>query len=144
MGTYDDIINRPRPNPKRHPRMSAINRAAQFSPFAALTGYGDAVAETARLTDMRVELDEDRRAALNEKLLLALGVDDERPEIAITYFVPDSKKAGGAYVTATGRVKKIDEYERVVIMLDGTRVPVEEIVEIDGEIFEAHGGLGGI
>ncbi len=142
MGPYDDIMDLPRPVSQRHPRMSAISRAAQFSPFAALTGYGGAIAESARQTEARVELDEDRKAALNEKLRLVTDLVGENPEISISYFVPDAKKAGGAYVTTPGRVKKIDEYERLVDMADGMEVPIEEIVEIDGEIFGVNGGLG--
>jgi uncharacterized protein (UPF0248 family) len=142
MGPYDDIMDLPRPVSQRHPRMSAISRAAQFSPFAALTGYGGAIAESARQTEARVELDEDRKAALNEKLRLVTDLVGENPEISISYFVPDAKKAGGAYVTDTGRVKKIDTHGRLVVMVDGTEIPIEEIVEIEGEFFGAYVGFG--
>jgi hypothetical protein len=116
--------------------MLAIDRAAQFSPFAALTGYGDAIKETARLTGERVELDEYMKDVLSVRLQIIADQLKEHPEIAITYFQPDEKKNGGAYVTVIGRAKKIDEYERVVVMTDGTRVPIDEIASIDGQIFE--------
>lgn len=134
--SYDDIINLPHHVSATRPHMSAIDRAAQFSPFAALTGYGDAIKETARLTEERVELDEYMKDVLSVRLQIIADQLKEHPEIAITYFQPDEKKSGGAYVTVIGRVKKIDEYERVVVMIDGTRVPIDEIASIDGEIFE--------
>lgn len=116
--------------------MTAIDRAAQFSPFAALTGYEAAIKETARLTDERVELDEYAKDALREKLQIITDRIKEHPEITITYFQPDAKKKGGAYVTAVGSAKKIDEYERVVVMTDGTVIPIDETISIDGQIFE--------
>ncbi|KAF5031213.1 hypothetical protein DSECCO2_630050 [anaerobic digester metagenome] len=134
--SYDDIMNLPHHVSATRPHMSAIDRAAQFSPFAALTGYGDAIKETARLTGERVELDEYMKDVLSVRLQIIADQLKEHPEIAITYFQPDEKKSGGAYVTVIGRVKKIDEYERVVVMIDGTRVPIDEIASIDGEIFE--------
>ncbi|MEA5095405.1 MAG: hypothetical protein VB128_10650 [Sedimentibacter saalensis] len=134
--SYDDIMNLPHHVSATRPHMSAIDRAAQFSPFAALTGYGDAIKETARLTGERVELDEYMKDVLSVRLQIIADQLKEHPEIAITYFQPDERKNGGAYVTVIGRVKKIDEYERVVVMTDGTRVPIDEIASIDGEIFE--------
>ncbi len=118
------------------PHMLAIDRAAQFSPFAALTGYGDAIKETARLTGERVELDEYMKDVLSIRLQIIADQLKEHPKIAITYFQPDEKKNGGTYVTVSGRAKKIDEYERVVVMTDGTRVSIDEIASIDGQIFE--------
>jgi len=115
--------------------MSAHDRATQFSPFAALTGYDSAITETARLTDIRVELDEDSKAALNERLCIIQDQMDEQPEVSITYFQLDKKKSGGAYITATGCVKKIDEYERTVVMLDDTKISIDEIFEIDSKLF---------
>ena len=111
--------------------MSAIDRAAQFSPFAALTGYEAAIKETARLTDERVELDEYMKDALSDRLQIIVGRIKEHPEITITYFQPDIKKSGGVYVTAIGTAKKIDEYERVVVMTDGISIPIDEIISID-------------
>ena len=134
---YDDIINLPHHVSVTRPHMSAIDRAAQFSPFAALTGYDSAIKETARLTGDRVELDESMKDALSDRLQIITDRIKEHPEIAITYFQPDAKKNGGAYVTATGTAKKIDEYERVVVMTDSTVIPIGEIISIDGQIFDS-------
>ena len=136
-GPYDDIINLPHHVSSSRPRMSSIDRAAQFSPFAALTGYDNAVKETARLTEERIELDESRKAALNERLCIIQDTLVEQPTVIITYFQPDKKKSGGAYVTATGSVKKIDEYVRTVVMHDTTKIPIDEIISIDGEMFSS-------
>ncbi|MGI6403602.1 MAG: hypothetical protein ACOX0K_05140 [Oscillospiraceae bacterium] len=134
--SYDDIIHLPRPISKTRPKMAVADRAAQFSPFAALTGFEAAVKETARLTDERVELDEDRKRVLNDQLQIIAERIKERPEISITYFQPDSKKTGGAYRTVTGTAKKIDEYHRVVTLTDGTAIPIHDITCMDGEIFK--------
>ncbi|NLY37539.1 MAG: YolD-like family protein [Tissierellia bacterium] len=131
---YDDIINLPHHRSTSRPPMSAHDRAAQFSPFAALTGYGSAITERARLTDSRVELDECSKVDLNEKLIMIQNQIDQQPEVSITYFHPDKRKSGGAYITVTGFVKKIDEYERTVAMQDATIIPVDAIIEIDGEL----------
>lgn len=136
IGSYDDIIHLPHHVSATHPQMAAIERAAQFSPFAALTGHGAAIRETARLTDERVELDEGMKNILSNKLQSMADRLKEHPEIAITYFQQDAKKNGGAYVTVVNTVKKIDEYERVVIMTDGTEISIDEIISIDGQIFE--------
>ncbi len=135
MNPYDDIINLPRHTSKSRPHMSAHDRAAQFSPFAALTGYDSAITETGRLTDNKVELDEYSKADLNEKLSKINGQIDEQPQVSITYFRPDKKKAGGTYITATGVVKKINPYERTVVMQDATMIPMDDISEIDGAMF---------
>ncbi len=132
---YDDIMNLPHHVSKRHPQMSALNRAAQFSPFAALTGHDAAIQETARLTDSFIELDENRKNQLDEQLRLVRENLDCRPEIEVTYFQPDEKKSGGAYVTLFGKVKKIDEYSRQVIFTDGKSIPIERIFSIRGELF---------
>ncbi len=134
--TYDDIIRLPHHVSKTRLHMAAIDRAAQFSPFAALTGYDSAVKETARLTDERIELDECMKDILSRRLQIVADKVKEHPEIAITYFHPDVKKNGGSYVTAAGTVKKIDKYERVVIMTDDAVIPINEIVSIEGKIFE--------
>lgn len=133
---YDDIIELPHHVSTTHPHMAAIDRAAQFSPFAALTGYDAAIKETARLTDERVELDESMKDALSNKLQIIADRLKEQPEIAITYFQSDGKKNGGTYVTAVSTAKKIDKYERVVVMSDGIVIPIDEIISIDGQIFE--------
>lgn len=134
--SYDDIIHLPHPVSATHPPMSRQNRAAQFAPFAALTGYEAAVRETARLTDQRIELDEYEKDALNEKLQLVAEQLSDSSEIEVTYFLPDQKKAGGAYVSATGQVKKIDEFKQLIVFQDGKKIPIEEIIEIDGELFK--------
>ena len=135
MDNYDDIINLPRHVSKKHPRMSAEERAAQFSPFAALTGYGDAVKEAARLTDERIELDEESKALIDARLRIIAEHIKERPAVSITYFKPDEKKSGGKYVTHVGAVRRIDEYALAVITVDKTAIPIEDIAAIDGEIF---------
>lgn len=133
---YDDIMYLPYHKSVTHPHMKVIDRAAQFSPFAALTGYDAAVKETARLTEERVELDEYMKEALSYRLQIIADQLKENPEIAITYFQSDDKKDGGAYVTAISTVKKIDEYKRVILMNDGTVIPIDDILRIDGKIFE--------
>ena len=130
---YDDIIDRPHHVSSTRPHMSAIDRAAQFSPFAALTGFSAAITETGRLTDERIELDEYDKSALNEKLSSIQERLDSRVEVTVTYFKPDEKKSGGTYVTVMGTVKKIDEHERVVVIEDRTKIPIDDIVEISGE-----------
>ena len=133
---YDDIINLPHHVSMTRPHMAAIDRAAQFSPFAALTGYDAAIKETARLTDERVELDEYMKNVLSDRLQIITNRIQEYPEIAITYFQPDVKKNGGTYVTAISAAQKIDKYDRLVLMTDGTAIPIDEIISIDGQIFE--------
>lgn len=129
-GPYDDIIDRPHPKELIHPRMSAMDRAAQFSPFRALTGFEDAVAETARLTDRRIELDADEIEALNRKLQEAVDRCGNGETVSITYFKPDERKAGGSYVTMSGAIRKIEALERSVILADRTAIPIDDIVEI--------------
>ena len=137
---YDDIINLPHHVSKKHPSMAVIGRAAQFLPFAALTGYDAAIKETARLTDERMELDDCLKDALSDRLQIIMDRMDERPEIEVTFFRPDAKKGGGAYMTASATVKKLDEYMRIVIMTDGTTISIDEIIAIEGAIFEALNG----
>ena len=134
-GPYDDIINLPHPTSQRHRRMPIRDRPAIFSPFAALTGHGAAIAETARLTDRRMELDEDTRAELDRRQAVLLEHMDEQPEITITWFQPDERKDGGAYLTATGRLKKFRELERILILTDGTEIPVEDVGALESGIF---------
>ena len=133
--SYDDIINHPHHVSTRHPRMTMIDRAAQFSPFAALTGYGDVIKETARLTDRKPELSESEKAELDYKLRMACDYSGEKPVLTITYFVPDQRKAGGSCHTISGQIKKIDDYQKQVILLDKTRIDIDCILNIDGEIF---------
>ena len=129
-GPYDDIIDLPHPTSERHPRMPMANRAAQFSPFAALTGYEDTVKETARLTDRKAELAEEEKSVLDAKLRLLEGQAGGGEEVSLTYFQPDGRKQGGTYRTVTGAVKKWDGYTREVVLTDGRRIPVEDILEI--------------
>lgn len=132
---YDDIINLPRHVSKKRPPMPVKDRAAQFSPFAALTGHDAEVKETARITEKRLELDQYMKEKLNHKLQILVDKVKEEPKINITYFEPDDKKDGGAYITITGRVKKIDEYERTILMKDGQVIPIDEIIRLEAEIF---------
>lgn len=131
MGPYDDIVDLPHPTSMKHPRMPLADRAAQFSPFAALTGHEAAIRETARLTDRRVELDEDEKAALDRKLRLLTEHLAERPPVRITYFQADQRKDGGSYEIAEGSMKKVDEIARMVVLTDGRRIPIEDIYEIE-------------
>ncbi len=136
MGNYDDIINLPHHVSAVHPRMSAIDRAAQFSPFAALTGHGAAISETARLTEARQELDETKKEELDARLQVIRECLSMQPEVAITYFVPDARKEGGSYLRAAGTVKKLDDNGHKVIMADGMSIPMDAINEIEGSILE--------
>jgi hypothetical protein len=133
--SYDDIINLPHHRSKTHAPMPLINRAAQFAPFAALTGYETSIKETARLTDKKIALDEDEKSYLNDKLLIIADSLYERHEVAITYFRADAIKEGGAYLTEKGAVKRIGEFEHSVIMEQGIVIPIEDIVAIEGDIF---------
>lgn len=128
---YDDIIGLPHPVSARHAPMAMIDRGAQFSPFAALVGYDAAIEETARQTDSRIELTEGEKSALDEKLRLLAETPGAGPEVTITFFRPDARKAGGAYISVTGRVKKVDAYAGAVFMTDGTAVAFEDITQIE-------------
>lgn len=132
---YDDIINLPNSTSKSHPRMSLYARAAQFSPFAALTGHEAAIRETARQTDKKEILSDEVIAGLNEKLrVIAENIGSEQI-VTITWFVPDERKSGGAYMTHSGVVKKINEYEHTIIMTDNTIIPIGQISEIESKLF---------
>ena len=130
-GKYDDIIHLPHPVSTRHARMSRLDRAAQFSPFAALTGYDAVITETGRLTDSCIELDESRIEVLNERLRYILSVISQQPAVRITYFREDDRKAGGAYVTVSGRVKKVDAYAHTIVLADGQMIPMETVRELE-------------
>lgn len=127
---YDDIIGRPHPVSDRHARMTNYDRAAQFSPFAALTGFDGEIAETARLTDAMTELTESRKEELNEILQQLLEQIHSCPEVSVTYFQADARKSGGAYVTAVGSLKKIDNYTHSLLLRDGTVIPIANILNI--------------
>ena len=134
MGKFDDIINREYVKSPTRRHMTMVERAAQFGAFKAVVGHEDALHETARLTDEKIELDEYTKVELNEKLQ-QLATADEPEEASITYFVPDEKKSGGVYVTKMGIVIKVREYERDVIMEDGTEIPIDAIIVIEGNQF---------
>lgn len=132
---YQEIIDLPHHVSKTHPQMPMSDRAAQFSPFAALTGYNSAIRETGRLTEERIELDEEALMALNMRYQLLIDSLKECPEVRITYFKPDERKSGGAYLTITGVVKKVDDYERLITMRDGLVLPMDDVLTIEGELF---------
>ena len=135
---YDDIINMPHHVSHSRPRMSNYDRAAQFSPFAALTGYEDAVKETERTTDIKHELTEDEKSALNEKLQILLENIDTCPTATITYFEADKLKAGGKYIDKTGEIKSIDSYARTVIFTDKTAIHIDLIKNITSSVFDRY------
>lgn len=130
---YDDIINLEHHVSKVHKQMSLENRSAQFAPFAALTGYEDEVKETERTTEEKIEIDEEWRAILDEKIQLIQGKIKEQPKIEITYFIPDNKKQGGKYQKVIGNIKQIDNYKKDIILTNGIRITIDEIIDISGE-----------
>lgn len=132
---YDEIMSLPHHVSKTRPQMSMSDRAAQFSPFAALTGYDAAIKETGRLTDEKIELGEEALNILNMKFQILVDSLDDEPEVTFTYFKPDERKAGGAYIEVTGTVKKVDDFERLIVMQNGTKMPMDDILNIEGEIF---------
>ena len=134
---YEDIINLPHHVSTKRPQMPLKDRAAQFAPFAALTGHDEAIKETARLTDERIELDESTLAILNDKIQIILDNLDIEPEITATYFKPDDKKSGGIYIDHTGVVKRIDDFEKTVIFTDKVIIPIEDILDIQGTVFSS-------
>ena len=131
---YDDIIRLPHHVSRNHPQMPLRDRAAQFAPFAALTGYEAAVEETARLTAERRELDAQEAEELNRRLVALIARLPDHPEVTVEYFVPDDRKSGGAYVTVTGRVRHVSVPEQTLVMEDGTEIPMEDVVSITGGI----------
>ena len=136
-GKYDEIMGLPHHVSKTRPQMPMSDRASQSAPFAALTGYDAAIKETGRLTDERIELDVEALSALDMKYQLLMEALDEAPEVTITYFQPDERKAGGKYVSAVGTVIKIDDFERRITLRDGTRIPMDDVLSIDGELFSS-------
>ena len=127
---YDEIMELPHHVSTTRPQMPMSDRAAQFAPFAALTGYDSAIKETGRLTDERIELDEEALAALDRKYQLLMEALDDAPEVTIIYFQPDERKAGGQYVSATGTVKKVDTFGRRILLQDGTRIPLDSVYDL--------------
>lgn len=128
---YEDIIHLPHHVSKTRPPMSMADRAAQFSPFAALTGYDDAILETGRLTDEKLEAGEERLAVLNTQFRILMDHLADHPEVSVTYFVPDDRKSGGAYVTVKGRVKKVNDFDRFLVLQDGLRIPMDDVAEME-------------
>lgn len=134
---YEDIINLPHHVSATRPQMSMLDRAAQFSPFAALTGYDAAIKETGRLTDEKINMDEEALNILNMKFHILIDNLSDEPEVVITFFKPDERKSGGAYFEVTGTVKKLDESERQIMMQDGAKIPMDDICDIEGELFSS-------
>lgn len=132
---YDDIIHLPHHVSKTRPQMSMMDRAAQFSPFAALTGYDADIKETGRLTDEKIELGEETKAVLDRKQRYLSDMISVQPEITVTYFLPDERKSGGTYLSVTGKLKRIDEYERMMILTDGKKIPLDDIMDIESNLF---------
>lgn len=129
-GRYDDILDLPHPTSKKHPRMEIQDRAAQFSPFAALTGHYAVLREAARQTEAQKHLDEYEQDVISRRLALLQAHMEERPEVRLCYFQADARKAGGAYIRCEGRAKKLDLYARLLWLEDGRRVPLEDILEL--------------
>lgn len=132
---YDDMLYMKHHVSEKHPRMSVHDRAAQFSSFAALTGHGAAIAETARLTQPKIELDEYEKEEIDRKIAYLCDRMEEKPEISVIYFVPDEKKAGGRYVTRTGGFRRIDDIQKTLLLADGTEISVFDILSLDSPLF---------
>lgn len=132
---YDDIINLPHHISTTRKRMTNYERAAQFAPFAALTGHDDAIKETARLTEEFKELTEEEKANLNGKLQFILELETP-PEVTITFFIPDKRKSGGEYSYLTGSIKRFDEYEKAIVMTDKTEIPIDFVYDIECILFK--------
>lgn len=133
---YSDMLDMPHHVSIRHPRMSMDARAAQFAPFAALSGYGDAVDETVRRTDNKIDIDDGLKEVLNSKLLIIKDNIKNKPIVEFTYFIPDSKKNGGMYKTISGKVRKIDDYKHIVIMDDKLEIPIDDIINITSNVIK--------
>ncbi len=134
QGEYDDIINLPHHQSEKRPHMSLYDRAAQFAPFSALTGHDDAIKETARLTDRKIELDDYDKMLLDNKMTFILNHINEQPEITVTYFIPDTNKEGGMYLDFTGNIKKFDSVQRKICFTDKMEIFVDDIIGIRSEI----------
>lgn len=135
-GKYDDIIDLPHRVSNLHPHMPVSDRASQFAPFAALPDYDTAIRETARLTDQKVEQTEDIKTLLDRKQLLLLASAQTHPPVTVTYFKPDTQKSGGSYITVSGRFHKIDPLKRLLILTDKTRVPLDDIWDLESDLFQ--------
>ncbi len=133
---YQDIIHLEHPTSSKHPRMNRIQRAAQFAPFAALTGHADEIQEVSRLTDSKIFLDEEQLVILNGKIQIINEYKHLEIPVKITYFVKDIKKLGGKYLDKTGIISKIDEFERVIIFKDKTKILIDDIIEIESDLLK--------
>ena len=131
---YDSIIDLPHHVSAKHPIRGKESYAAQFSPFAALSGYDWMIGETVRYTERRAELDEDEKTIIFRRLSIVLSLTGEQRDILITYFIPDKAKPGGAYVTVKGAVKKYDEYKRIIILSGGTKIPIDDVFAVEADI----------
>ena len=127
---YDDIINMEHHKSKKHPPMSLYARSAQFAPFAALTGYEDEVEETARITDKKIEITDEIKSTINMRLQIIQEKINTKPKVTIKYFIPDNKKEGGSYKTVTSNVLKIDQYKKLVVLKDNTKIFISDIINI--------------
>lgn len=132
MGDYDDIIHLPHYEPKRHPRMPMAARAAQFAPFAAVAGHDAAIREEGRITDSWTELGDTGNDELNRKMEQVITLLSQHPTVTIEYFLPDSNKSGGSYQAASGQVKRVDEYERMIELMDGRKIAIDMVKDIQG------------
>ena len=135
---YDDMIGLPHPVPKFHPPMARGRRAAQFSSFDALTGFGAAISEAGRETEKKIELSENMIDMIDARLAAIQHHIKEHPSIAVTYFLPDNKKSGGRYVTVSGNIRKLDGTGHQIIMADGTSIPIDDVRFIEGSLFDAY------
>lgn len=134
-GLYDDMVDLPHHVSKKHRQMPLADRAAQFAPFAALSRYGSDITEAGRTTERKAELDEYAIAAIDGKLRIIQDMIADMPEVTVIYFVPDASKTGGMYVDAIGRVAEINEYEHILVMNDGKKIPINDISKIESDIF---------
>ena len=130
MNKYEDMWDMPHPVSRKHPQMSLYDRAAQFSPFAALTGHEAAIQEKARLTQRKIELDENEKDQLNKTLQELLAQYDGHPNVSITYFLPDKKKEGGSYVTVQEQIRKIDLFRRKLQLEGGLEIELDQIIRL--------------
>lgn len=131
---YDDIIGLPHPVSAKRASMPLYDRAAQFAPFAALTGYEDAIEESGRLTDYAADLTDGSMQLLNDQLAILSEHIAQTPKVQVTYFVPDTRKEGGSYVTVSGNIKRIDPIEQLLILTDGTKIPLVMLYRLEGEL----------
>ena len=139
---YDEIINLPHHISKKHPPLGRDSYAAQFSPFAALTGYDDVVSEAARVTEEKTELDEDAKLRISNRLSFILDHIDKDPGVTITHFLPDARKSGGKYVKSVGKIKKYDGYEKIIYMESGTKIKLENVFDINSELLTKYFSFG--